>query len=202
MYRLSLLARRRTLRSTLVVAVGLLSGWFALQITGDVAAARHRLGTTTRVVVLTADIAAGEPLTAGDVRLEDRPVAFVPADALTEPPLERALRVDGYAGEVLVAGRLAGAGRTGARAQVPAGWRAVTVPVAAGAGPPVTAGDVVDVIASFDPLVADEPSVVVATGAVVVHVDDDAVTVAVPAELVTDVAFATTTAAVTVALVG
>ena len=51
------------------------------------------------------------------------------------------------AGEPLVAARLAPDGLTGAAALVPAGHRAVAVPIGPAGAPPLAVGDLVDVVA-------------------------------------------------------
>jgi hypothetical protein len=65
-------------------------------------------------------------------------------------------------------------------ALLPPGTRAVAVPTGE-ASAPVRRGDVVDVLASFDPSTtgSGEPTVAIAAGALVVDVGDGVVTVAV-----------------------
>jgi hypothetical protein len=65
-------------------------------------------------------------------------------------------------------------------------------------------GDRVDVLATFDPGVSGdgEPTFAVATGAVVVHVGDDAVTVAVRQAAAPRVAYALAAGTVTLVLSG
>ncbi|MGH9138594.1 MAG: RcpC/CpaB family pilus assembly protein, partial [Acidimicrobiales bacterium] len=96
----------------------------------------------------------------------------------------------------------------GPAALVPAGHRALALPVTAGVGAPsVVVGDRVDVLAAFDmldePDTADvDPAGVVTAGAVVVDVGESAVTVAVPEDDAPRVAFAAARGTVTLALVG
>jgi hypothetical protein len=79
----------------------------------------------------------------------------------------------------------------------------VSVPVDPGALP-VEPGDVVDVLATFDPDLADgaDPTVAVARGAVVVGVQDEGVVVAVTPSQAPRVAFAVASGAVALAVVG
>lgn len=191
-----------TRRSALVAGLALLTSAVTYTTLRDASAARERLGTTTAVAVLTTDIAAGSQLGAGDVTVAEWPVAMVPDGAVTEPPVGATVRADVYAGEVLVAARLATTGSTGAGALVPPGHRGVAVPTD-GAALPVRPGDVVDVIASFDPLAVDgDPVAVVARSGTVIAVDERAVTVAVTGEEATRVGFALANGRVSLALVG
>lgn len=188
-----------------LVAVALLAVVVGLGVhrtTSEASAAAARLGETTVVAVARQAVAAGEEIGAGDVELVSRPIAHLPDGAVTVDPVGRTVRSAVHTGEVLVEDRLAGSERAGAGALVPAGWRALAVPVIE-APVPVAPGDVVDVVASFDPsLVERDPSIVVATDAVVVDVADDAVTVAVPRSRLTHVAFALANGVVTLALIG
>jgi Flp pilus assembly protein CpaB len=104
--------------------------------------------------------------------------------------------------EAVVAARLGPDGATGIVALVPAGWRAVAVPV----GPttvPLRIGDHVDLIAGFDvgSATADSaPALTVAHDALVVAVDDQRVTVAVRSNDTERVAFAIVAATIVPAL--
>lgn len=194
--------RRPSPRAVLVVAVALLTGVVVHRTTAEAEATAARYGLRSTVAVVSRDLAAGDTVRPGDVALLERPVALVPDDAVTDDPTGRVVRDDVVTGEVLVARRLADADRSGTTALVPAGWRAMAIPVV-DAPLPVSRGDHVDVVASFDPSMADgQPSQVVAEGAVVVDVSDDALTVAVPRRDVTRVAFALANGIVTLALVG
>ena len=169
--------------------------------TAQAEAVTSRLGHTTLVAVVVRPLAAGDRIGAGDVELQPRPVAQVPAGAVVDDAVGRTLRADVVADEVLVSARLAGDGQDGPVALIPPGWRAVPIPVL-DAPIPARPGSAVDVVASFDPtLVERDPSVVVAADAIVVDVTDDAVTVAVPRDDLTDVAFALVNGVVTLALV-
>jgi Flp pilus assembly protein CpaB len=125
----------------------------------------------------------------------------IPAGALVGVPVGRTVATPVYAGEVLVEDRLAPAGSRGVAALVPEGWRAVAVPVGA-AALPVLVGDRVDVLAVVDETVSgrDVPAYVVSSGALVVGVTDQAVTVAVPVDDAPSLAFAMAAGVVTLAL--
>jgi hypothetical protein len=148
----------------------------------EAAAAQARWGATRPVLVTTRPVAGGQPL-AGVVRVERRPRAVVPPQALdVVAPDARAAAAIGP-GEVItavrVAGRTAGAGASTWGA--PRGRRVVALP-AAHAPLAVAVGDRVDVWATFDPALAPqgvEPTALVAAGALVVATHGDVVTVAV-----------------------
>jgi Flp pilus assembly protein CpaB len=187
------------LRLVLVVLLAVAVGLTVHRTTARAAAVTSRLGAQVTVAVAQRDVAVGQVLEPGDVALVDRPAAHVPPGARHDDPTGETVREALHEGEVVVEQRLAG-GRSGAAALVPEGWRAVAVPVV-DAPLPARRGDTVDVVASFDPtLVERDPSRIVAAGAVVVDVSDEAVTVAVPSARVTDVAFALTNGIVTLAL--
>jgi hypothetical protein len=145
-------------------------------------AERDRWGEAVPVAVALAPLGPGDVIGAGDVAVELRPLAVVPDGALTTAPLGRTVVADVLAGEVLVEARAPASGL------VPAGWVAIAVPTSP--APPLEPGDRVDVLAPD----------VVAEDAVVVHVDDDAVTIAVPERDAPAVAEAATVAFVVLAL--
>lgn len=190
------------LRLVLVVLLAVAVGMAVHRTTARAAAVTAQLGETTRVALAQRDVAVGQRLEPGDVTLVDRPVAHVPPGAVADDPTGETVREALHPGEIVLERRLAVEGRSGAAALVPEGWRAVAVPVL-DAPLPARRGDTVDVVASYDPtLVERDPSRVVAAGAVVVAVTDEAVTVAVPSPRVTDVAFALANGIVTLALAG
>ncbi|WP_436795040.1 SAF domain-containing protein [Actinospongicola halichondriae] len=189
-------------RLLVVLLLALVLGTAVHRTTSEAAARAAALGTTRPVAVARQDLDAGQIIRAGDVELVDRPVAHLPDDVVVDDPTGLAVRSAVVAGEVLTGQRLAGDGHSGAAALVPEGWRAVAIPVF-DAIAPTQPGDLVDVIASFDPALSiRDPSLVIAADAVVVDVADDAVTVAVTRERVTEVAFALANGIVTLALVG
>ncbi len=190
------------LRLVVAVVLAVVVALAVHRTTAQAAAVTSQLGRTTLVAVVQRPLAAGDQIAAGDVALVARPLALIPSGAVVEDPEGRTIRADVVPGEVLVSTRLAGRGRGGPAALIPSGWRAMAIPVL-DAPIPVQPGATVDVVASFDPtLVERDPSVVVAAGAVVVDVAEEAVTVAVPRDELTDVAFALTNGVVTLALVG
>ncbi len=189
-------------RLVVVVLVAIIVGTTVYRITSTASSRAAALGASRVVAVVVDDLAAGDVIELGDVEMLDRPVAHLPDDPVVDDPTGLAVRVSMTAGEVLTIGRVAGGDRTGAAALIPEGWRAVTIPVI-DAVVPAQPGDLVDVIASFDPtLSARDSSLVIAADAVVVDVAEDAVTVAVTRPRVTEVAFALANGIVTLALVG
>ncbi|MEY2446858.1 MAG: pilus assembly protein CpaB [Acidimicrobiaceae bacterium] len=154
--------------------------------------ARRRWGQERTVVVARHRIASGEVVDANAVTTESWPAAVVPNGAVDTSPVGRTVVDTIEPGEAVLASRLAPTGLSGVAALIPAGWRAVAVPV----GPAVvtlSVGDHVDLIAGFDVAnasTAQAPAFTVARDAVVVAVDDQRVTVAVPGTDVERVAFA------------
>ena len=131
---------------------------------------------------------------------------MVPDGAVTSDAEGRVVVAPVAAGEVLLERRLAPAGLTGVAALVPAGHRAVAVPVDVALGvasPEVRVGDRVDVLAVFEVTDAGEPPAGVVAGAVsVVAVDEQSVTVAVRDDDAPRVAFAAARGTVALAVVG
>jgi Flp pilus assembly protein CpaB len=181
---------------------------------GRAVEAEARYGRTQPVAVARRTLAPGDPI-GGSVTVEEWPKTLVPDGAMTAaPPDDRVVVADVVEGEPLVASRVSGGGGQGAAALVPPGHRAIAVPLVV-AGLPLRLGDRVDLIAtpgggdpsavpfadgSLDvtPASADE----VATGAVVVAVADESVTVAVRSDDAPDVAMAVTTGTIVVVLAG
>ncbi|MBK9180458.1 MAG: hypothetical protein IPM45_13030 [Acidimicrobiales bacterium] len=172
-------------------------------LTARAGATLDRYGTTRTVVVAAAALPAGHRVGPGDVTRRDVPVAFVPDGALAEAPLGRRLRDPVAPGEVLVPGRLAPDGVGPLAAQLPADQLGLAVPVDA-PGLRLGPGDVVDVLATFDPTAAGEgdPTVTVASGATVLDTREGSVTLAVDAADAPRVAFALAAGVVTLALRG
>ncbi|MDD9372361.1 MAG: SAF domain-containing protein [Acidimicrobiales bacterium] len=186
--------------------------------------ARDRWGQTRPVAVATRDLAPGDVVDAGAFEVRDLPEAVLPdgvvdaagaspgapgssAVVAGAPPVGAVVRHPVLAGEPLVAARLAPDGLTGAAALVPAGWRAVAVPLGPAGAPPVVTGDLVDVLA-VTPTAIDgadqgrEPAFALVEQAAVVDVSDDAITVAVPGDDAPRVAWALSNGAVVLALAG
>jgi Flp pilus assembly protein CpaB len=189
---------RRSLaaRWLLVAAVAGVAALQAAKAGRDAAAERDAWGSAASVVVVARPVEAGEAIGAGDVVVEQRPLAVVPDGAVAEPPLGRVATSALVPGEVVVAARLAPAGSSAVAARVPDGWRALAVATSASGfgapAPPLAVGDRVDVLAPD----------VVAEDALVVAVGDAAVTIALPAGDAAAVADASAAAVVTLALRG
>jgi hypothetical protein len=136
------------------------------------------------------------------------PQAAVSPGALAEPPVGSVVRQSVLTGEALVSERLAPQGLTGVAALVPAGHRAVAVPVGPVATPPVAVGDLVDVLAVVPAasgpgeVAGGEPAFPLVDGAVVVDVAEQSVTLAVPEADAPRVAWTLTNGAVVLALAG
>ncbi len=200
MFKLSLRLRSLPLsrRAAVVGALALAAGFAAFQLTADAAAAQARFGETVGVVVLQRDVDAGAILGPDDVAIESLPIALVPDGALRVLPVGSALRGNRHGRSVLADDDLAGA--EGSAARIPPGWRGVALESTL---LPVSPGDLVDVVATFDALIADgKPSIVVAEAAVVVDVSEESVTIAVPAALTPAVSYAVVNATVTLTLIG
>src|SRR4051795_4476168 len=145
---------------------------FRMVETAETAAAQY--GSLVRVPVVARRVAVGTVVGADDVTWRRMPRAFLPAGPAARP-VGRVAVAPLVVGEVVVEDRLAPSGLRGAAALVPPGMRALSVrpdPV----GPSLRAGDRVDVLATVD----SAPAALVARAAVVVEVDHDRVTVAVP----------------------
>ena len=199
--------RRATIRYWAIVAV-LMFLTFELvgRVHASARAAVEKHGTTELVWVATREVAAGEVLQEDDVRRVEIPTAFLPHGEPARRAAGQATTVPLFAGEVVLTRRLAPSGVRGAAARVPAGSRALAVPMGPGGPLAVEVGDRVDLLATFPPdaTSGDEPTFPVAESAVVVDVstEDDTVTVAVPAEDAARVAYAITVGVVTLALAG
>jgi Flp pilus assembly protein CpaB len=155
----------------------------------------ERFGPPVPVVVARRDLAAGARLGPENVELRDWPTRLVPERAVTSLPVDGVAATPVHAGEPIIASRVA-------PNLLPPGRRALALP----AGPGnlgVRAGDEVDVLATFDPLVTpagEDPTVTVARAATVVAVRSRAITVAVTEVEAPRVAFALSQATLTLAL--
>lgn len=170
---------------------------------GRAQAQADRFGSVRNVVVVTRALEIGAVVAPGDVGLRETPAAFVPAGWLgtTDEAVARTTVSRLFPGQVLLREQLAPAGLKGVAALLPPGTRAVAVPTGA-ATAPLQTGDLVEVLATFDPSVASgqEPTFAVARNALVVDVGADAATVAVGPEEAKRVAFAVTQGSVTLAV--
>jgi len=182
---------RRLSRSPLFfwVVVALLALFTASVVSRLVGRARAdaaRFGSLRTVVVASDPVDAGEVVSEGRVQVRSVPAAFLPEGWMGSPAevIGRTAVTPLFRGQAVLRANLAPWGLKGLAALLPAGTRAVGVPTGA-ASPPLQRGDVVDVLASFDPQAAGggEPTFAVAVAASVVDVGEESATVAVtPAE--------------------
>jgi Flp pilus assembly protein CpaB len=188
----------------LVLAISLGAGSLAASIVGRAERTRLAWGATRQVLVARHDLAPGDELHHRDVVLTERPAATVPATALHALPDRARVRAGVLAGEVVVAARVAPTGLRGVAARVPSGMRAVAIPTEPGTAPPLLLGDRVDVLVALPPdsAGAGPPGFAIATDAVVVAIDEAAVTVAVRRDAAPRIAVALGQGAVTLALIG
>jgi Flp pilus assembly protein CpaB len=159
--------------------VALLAAAPAVVVGAQIAEARRaRDGWLERRTILVTrhPVATGDVLADADVESKSWPVALVPDGAVDSLPDPAVATAPMAAGEPVVAARLGRPAAGPVAALVPGGHRAIAVP--RGDAPlPLTVGDRVDVVAAVDPAVGD----VVAADALVVHVDEATVVVAVDA---------------------
>jgi Flp pilus assembly protein CpaB len=208
------LRARRALARTIVrraVALGLalVTGLVVISLVSSAEAARQRWGRARAVAVATRDLAPGDVIDASTVEVRRVPEAAVSPDALAALPSGSVVRQPVVAGEPLVAERLAPQGLTGVAALVPAGHRAVAVPIGPLAAPPLATGDLVDVLAVV-PAVAEEqpgrsadwPSYPLVEAAAVVDVGEQSIAIAVPEADASRVAWVLTNGSVVLALAG
>ena len=154
--------------------------------------AQRRWGEQRTIAVARHRIVIGDVIDADAITTQSWPKGVIPAGAIDGSPVGRTVVAAIEPGEAVLAARLAPSGLSGVAALVPAGWRALAIPV----GPAVvtlTVGDRVDLIAGFDvsKATADQaPAFTVAHDALVVAVDERRVTVAVRSADAEAVAFA------------
>jgi pilus assembly protein CpaB len=187
----------------LAVLLAVLTAAVAARGLGATGAGAPRHDEAVPVLVVSRPVAAGQPVEEAVAQLRPVPADLVPAGAVRTAADGRVATVDLHPGEVVLAARLAPDGLSPTAALLPPGTRGVAVPRGPG-GLALRTGDVVDVLATFATTPTEapepvEPTFPVARGAVVVGVEDDAVTLAVRPEEAARVAFALT--AGTVALV-
>ena len=109
-----------------------------------------------------------------------------------------------YEGEAIRAERLAAHALSAVAARLPAGTRAMAIPMEAGLVPALTIGDRVDVLVAVpaEAAAGGPPGFALAEAALVVDVTEQAVTVALPRDLAPRLAVAFGHGAVSLALVG
>jgi Flp pilus assembly protein CpaB len=187
------------------VLVAVLAAGCGLAVMGTVQRAEDAAaawGAPVPVLVATRDLAPGDRLDAGNTRVEHHPAPLVAHGVLRAVPRDGRLAQAVYAGEVVREERLAPAGLSAVAARLPAGTRAVAIPIEPGRAPALVLGDRVDVLVALPAEAAGDgpPGFALATEVVVVDVADAAVTVAVPTDTAPRVAVALGAGAVTLAL--
>ncbi|HEV2768176.1 MAG TPA: SAF domain-containing protein [Acidimicrobiales bacterium] len=183
------------------VALALVTGLAVARLVGQASAEAARWGDVRPTAVATVDLEAGATVGPGDVEIEHRPAALVPDGALDGGAEGRVVTATVHRGEPVLAARLAPAGLSPTAAVLPAGTVGIAVPAGPGALPLQT-GDVVEALVTVDPTAAGggEPTFAVARSALVVHVGDEAVTLAVDRGDADRLAFALTAGVVTLVL--
>jgi pilus assembly protein CpaB len=204
----SRLFRFRLARSPLAfwVVVGLLAlvtASVVARLVGRADDLAGRYGPLRPVVVAARPVERGTELAREDLAVREVPSGFLPEGAFGSvgEALGRIPVAPLVAGQVVLGGHLAPDGLSGVAALLPPGTRAVAVP-ASGAQALVRRGDLVDVLATFEPSVAGggEPTLAVATDAMVVDVGTDTATVAVTPEAARALAFAVSHGTITLAV--
>jgi Flp pilus assembly protein CpaB len=183
-------------------ALALVTAAVVTRAVGRAEADAARFGDLRPVAVARATLPVGATVGPDDTEVRSLPASLLPPGAVAAVPEGAVVTAVVHEGEVVVARRLAPAGRSPLAAALPPGTRAVAVPVDA-AALPVEPGDVVDVLATFDPDLADggDPTVAVAREALVVDVAPEVVVVAVTPAQAPRVAFAVAAGAVALAVV-
>ena len=198
--RLRVHLRRQPVAFWLVVAVATSLTWWATDTaTRRATSGAEAYGSLVEVVVTTVDVPAGAAVDATVTRSAALPRDLVPPGAMSQLPAGAIARQPLVAGEAVVDTRLAPHGAAGIAGSLALDERAIAIPL----GPPGVAVEVehrVDVLATTDPALGggNDATVVVANGARVVAVDDEAVTVAVDDDDALTIATALASAVVTV----
>ena len=200
---------RTVVRRAVVLVLAIATGLVVVSLVSSAEAARQRWGRARPVAVATRDLAPGDLVDGSAVEVRRLPEAAVTPSALAEPPSGSVVRQRVAAGEPFVPERLAPQGLRGVAALVPAGHRAVAIPIGPLAVPPLAVGDLVDVLAVVPALFDDEPSppgdqpsFPLIEAAVVVDVGEQSITVAVPGADAPRVAWVLTNGSVVLALAG
>jgi Flp pilus assembly protein CpaB len=204
---------RPALRRTIAAALALVTALAVTSLIGAAGAARERWGATRPVAVATRDLGPGDVVDAGAVEVRELPRGVLGEATMAEAPVGAVVRHPILAGEPVAPARLAPDGLAGVAALVPAGERAMAVPVGPAGVPPLAVGDLVDVVtvtpgdatapaegASDDG--SGDPAFTLVERAAVVDVAEQAVTIAVPDRDAPRVAWAVANGAVVLALAG
>ena len=193
-----LMARASAAYWVAVLLLALITATVLLRVMDRAASAERRLGPVRRVLVTSAPVRAGQPLTSRNTSREDRPVSQLPQGALDDAPVGASVLGPVARGEVLTRARVQSASM-----QQPDGTAAIAVPL--GQTPlAVQSGDRVDVYATYDPSLVPRGAAAtsrVAVRAEVVRAGRTSATVRVPDAEATDLAAAVARATLTVALV-
>jgi Flp pilus assembly protein CpaB len=200
---------RTVVRRAVVLALAIVTGLVVVALVWSAEATRQRWGRARPVAVATRDLAPGDIVDGSAVEVRRLPEAAVTPGALTEPPSGSVVRQGVAAGEPLVPERLAPQGLTGVAALVPAGHRAVAIPLGPLAAPPLMVGDLVDVLAVVAAPAEErprppgnQPSFPLVDAAVVVDVGEQSIAVAVPEADAPRVAWVLTNGSIVLALAG
>ena len=198
------LRRRPRHRRALVIGLAASCGLTVLTIVQRAEDAAAAWGRAVPVLVATRDLEPGDRLDAGNTRLARHPAPLVVDGALTALPDDGRLAEAVYAGEVVRDERLSPGALSVVAARLPAGTRAVAIPVEPGTVPALAIGDRVDVLVALAPETAGDgpPGFALAVAALVVDVGDTSATIAVPVDAAPRVAVALGAGAVTLALRG
>jgi hypothetical protein len=166
-----LLARRPWLYWLLVACCSIGIGAVMTTAMGNLRREREAWGQSTRVLVATRTVAAGDTV-AGSFEWRELPLTMVPPSALTSMPNAASATQRIAVGEVVVDTDIASA--RAPLALLPDGWLAISIPMAASdresGGSLFVAGDVAAVLAGGEIIAEDATVVAVAADAVVVGV--------------------------------
>lgn len=199
---------RRIVRSPFVfwlvaVVLAVLTGMVVSRIAAQARLLSARYGPLVPVVVAARSVELGTELAAADLTVSQVPASFRPDTALADEgqALAKVVLVPLEKGQVVMAAHLAPEGLRGIAALLPPGARAVAVP-GGGVSVPLRRGDLVDVIATFDPDLTGggDPTFAVAAGALVLDVGAEATTLAVAPEEAKAIAFSVANGSLTLAL--
>jgi Flp pilus assembly protein CpaB len=193
-------ATRRLLYWTLVASLATGAGWFVASRAAALDRARDRLGTARAVIVTAHAVSAGDPLGPDAVRVVQMPLTWAPPDSLSSLPAGAVAGGPIGAGEVLTSTRLGPPGRSPLAVLVAGDRRGVAV-ARGDTVLPLRVGDQVDVVSALAVADGGEPQVV-ARGVTVVHVEDQAVVIAVAVTDEARVAGAAAAGAATLTLAG
>ncbi len=193
------LVRRRVVRRIAVIVSVSVVAMTLTAIVGEARRVQDTWGVSEKVVIAGVDLEVGDPVETADLSLRERPLAFLPPDALVEIPSDSDVAVRSLrAGEVVTNRDLRS---TRDVPTLPAGHRAMSLPLDASV-PHLEAGNLVELHLVNDRFgdlaVVDGPQM--AIPALVVEVTAQSVVLAVEAERVSDVATTQTTGRIVVAL--